>query len=142
MPQHQLPKDKTHPSREGTDIQKEAYSGRVKKSKSKDRLTIIPAPSVSLISGATESSQGGAILVLASSQLEVSELALADSKQQLADNGTDLQDGEYGNHHSQSEENEDEKDEDEDNKDVDNKDNEDELEQHQMNGNLSSGWGA
>jgi len=142
MPQHQWPKDKTPPPRRGPEIQKEVCSGRVKKSKSKDRLSIIPAPSASLISGATESGGGGAVLVPTSSRLEVSELALADSGRQLADDSTDSQDGEHVNDHSQSEEDVDTEGEDEDDKDVDNEDNEYKLEQHEENENLSSGWGA
>ena len=67
MPQHQQLKAKTPPPREGTEIQKEVRSFCVKKSKSKDMLSIIPAPSVSLISGVTESGGGGAVFVLASS---------------------------------------------------------------------------
>ena len=67
MSQHQWPKDKTRPPRQGPEIQKEVPCGRVMKSKSKDRLTIIQAPSASLICGATESGGGGAVLVPASS---------------------------------------------------------------------------
>jgi len=141
MPQHQQPKDKTHPPRQGTEIQKEIRSEPVKKSKYKDRLTIIPAPSASLISGATESDGGSTVLVPASSRLKVSEPALAESGRQLADDSTDSQDGEYVNDHSQSEEVEDEEGEDEDDEDVDDMDDEDEMEQHEENGNLLSGWG-
>jgi len=71
MLQHLLPKDKKRPLSLGTEIQKEVRSGGIKKSKSKDRFTLIQAPSASLISGVTESSGGGAVLVPASSQLEV-----------------------------------------------------------------------
>jgi len=142
MPQHKWSKDKTRPPRRGTEIQKEVHSRHVTKSKSKDRLTMIPAPSASLISGGTESGGGGAILVPASSQLQVSELALADSTRQLADDSIDSQDGEYVNDHSQSEQNNNEEGEDENDEDLDDEDDEDKLEQHEENGNLSSGWRA
>jgi len=79
MPQNLWRKDKTHPPREGTEIQKEVCSGRVEKSKSKDMLSIILVPFASLISGVTESGGEGAGLVLALSRLEVSELALVDN---------------------------------------------------------------
>jgi len=142
MPQQPWPKDKTHPPRRGTEIQKEVLTGHVKKSKCKDRLTIIPAPSASRICGATESGGVGPVLVLASLRLEGSELATAHSGRQLADVSTNSQDGEYVNDHSQSEKNEDKEGEDEGNKDVDNEDKENKLEQHEENGNLSSGSGA
>jgi len=137
MPQHQRPKDTTHPPRHGTQIQKEVHSGRIKKSKSKEMLTIIPAPSASLISGVTECDGGGTVLVPASSQLEVLEPALADSRPQLVDDCTDSQDGQYVNDHSQSENDEDEKGQDKDDKDVDDENDENKLEQHVENGNLS-----
>jgi len=142
MPQHLRPKDKTHPPRQGREIQKEVHRRRVKKSKSTDRLTIIPAPSASLISGATDCGGEGAVLVLASSRLEESELAFADSWLKLVDASTDSEDSEYVNDHCESQEDEDEEGEDEDDKDVDDNDDEDKLEQHEENGNLSSGWGA
>ena len=117
-------------------------SGHVKKSKSKERLTIIPAPSASGISGATESGGGGAVLVPGSSQRKVSELALTYSWWHVADDSTDSQDGEYVNDHSQSEEDKDKEGEDEENEDMDDEDDKDKLKQHEENANLLSGWVA
>jgi len=142
IPQHQRPKDKTCRPRRCTEIKKDVHSRCVKKSKSKERLTIILAFSASLISRATESDRGGAILVPDSSRLEVSEPAPADSWRQLADDCTDLQDGESENNHNQGEKNEEQEGEDEDNEDVDNEDDEDKFEQHEDNGNVSLDWGV
>ena len=78
------------------------------------------------------------------SRLEVTELALADSGRQPADDSTDSQRCEYLNDHSQSGEVEHvhEEGEHEDDEDVDDKHDEDEVEQDEENGNLSLGWGA
>jgi len=103
MPQHQWPNHKTRLPRRGREIQKEVCSGCVKKSKYKERLTIIQSPSTSLISGATESGGEDAILVQALSQLKLSDLALLDSRRQLAHDSTDSEESEYVNDHSQCE---------------------------------------
>ena len=134
MAQHQRAKNKTRRARQDTEIQKKVHSGQVEKSKSTDKLTITLVPSISLISGATESGGGGVVLEPSSSQLEVLELALADSERQPVDDSDDSQDGEYVNDESQVEKTEEEEEEEEEEDD-------DELEQHE-NGNLSSGWGA
>ena len=63
MPQHQQPKDKTCPPRPGTEMQNAVSSGRIKKSKSQEGSTIIPAPSASPISGVTEWDGASAVLV-------------------------------------------------------------------------------
>jgi len=76
------------------------------------------------------------------SRLKVLELALAHSGWQLADESTDSQDCEYVDVQSQSVDDKDEEGEDEDDEDVDDEDDEDEMEQHEVNGNLSSGWGV
>jgi len=123
--------DRTRPSRQSRQIQREVRSGRVRKSKSRDRLTIIPTPLASRPSGSTESR--GTSLVLASSRLEVPDPILVDSGPPSADDSIDSQDGEYEDYNGQSEETEvDEVEEEE----------EEELEQGEENENLSSGWGA
>ena len=131
--QGRLMADRTRASRQGRQIQKEVRSGRVRKSRSRDWLTIIPTPLASCLSGSTESRGTG--LVLASSRLEVPEPILVDSGQPSADDSIDSQDGEYEDYNGQSEETEvDEVEEEEEE--------EEELEQGEENENLSSGWGA
>ena len=127
--------DRTRPSRQGRQIQREVRSGRVRKSRSRDRLTIIPTPLASRPSGSTESRGTG--LVLASSRLEVPEPILVDSGRPSADDSIDSQDGEYEEYNGQSAETEvDEVEEEEEEEE------EEELEQGEENENLSSGWGA
>jgi len=77
--QRRLIADRTRLSRQGRQIHKEVSSGRVQKSRSRDRLTIIPTPLASRPSGSTESR--GTSLVLASSRLEVPEPILIESGQ-------------------------------------------------------------
>jgi len=75
--------------------------------------------------------------VLTSSQLQVPEPILVDSRRPSADNSIDSQDGEYEDYNGQSEETEvDEVEEGEEEEE------EEELEQGEENENLSSGWGA
>jgi len=129
--------DRTHPSRQGRQIQREVRSGRVQKSRSRDRFTIIPTPLASRPSGSTESR--GTSLVLASSRLEVQEPILVDSGRRSADDSIDSQDGEYEDYNGQSEEtkvDEVEEEEEEEEEEAE------ELEQGEENENLSSGWGA
>jgi len=134
--------DRTRPSRQGRQIQREVRSGRVRKSRSSDRLTIIPTPLASRPSGSTESRGTG--LVLASSRLEVPEPILVDSRRPSADDSIHSQDGEYEDYNGQSEEAEvDEvEEEEEEEEEEDEEEEEEELEQGEENENLSSGWGA
>jgi len=126
--------DRTRPSRQGRQMQREVRSGRVQKSRSRDRLTIIPTPLASRPSGSTESRGTG--LVLASSRLEAPEPILVDSGRPSADNCIDSQDGEYEDYNGQSEETQvDEVEEEEEEE-------EEEIEQGEENENLSLGWGA
>ena len=96
--------DRTRWSRQGRQIQREVRSGRVRKPRSRDRLTIIPTPLASRPSGSTESRGTG--LVLASSRPEVPEPILVDSGWPSADHSIDSQDGEYEDYNGQSEETE------------------------------------
>jgi len=96
--------DRTCPSRQGRQIQREVRSGRVQKSRSSDRLRIIPTPRTSRLSGSTE--RRGTGLLLASSRLEVQEPILADSGRPSVDDSIDSQDGEYEDYNGQSEETE------------------------------------
>ena len=134
--QQRRPKaDKTRSSRQGKQIQKEVRSGRVRKSRSRDSLTIIPTPHVSRASGSTEG--GGTDLVQASSRLEVPEPVLVDSGRRSADDITDdSQDGDYEDYDGQSEDTE--VDEVEEEYEYE----EEELEHGEENENASSGWGA
>jgi len=126
--------DRTRPSRQGRQIQREVRSGRVRKSRSRDRLTVIPTPHASRASGSTEGRGTG--LVQALSRLEVPEPVLVDSGRQSADDSIDSQDGEYEDYDGQSEDTEvDEVEEEE-------ADEDEELEHEEENENLSSGWGA
>ena len=137
--QRRLMADRTRSLRQGRTIQTEVRSGGVRKSRSRDRLSIIPTPLASRPSGSTESRGTG--LVLASSRLEVPEPTLIDSGRPLADDSIDSKDREYEDYNGQSkeidmdevgeEEEEEEKEEEEE-----------DLEDGEENENLSSGCGA
>ena len=127
--QRRLMADRTCPSRQGRQIQREVRSGRVRKSRSRDRLTIIPTP-LARASGPTESRVTGRVPALL--RPEVQEPILVDSGRQSADDSIDSQDGEYEDNDDQSEEE----------TEVDEVEEEEELEQREENENLSSGWGA
>ena len=139
--QRRLMADRTRPSRQGRQIPREVRSGRVWKSRSRDRLTIIPTPLAFRPSRSTASSGTG--LVLASSRLEVPEPILVDSWRPSADDSIDSQDGEYEDYNGQSEETEvDEVEQEEEEEEEKEEKEEEELEQGEENENLSSGWGA
>ena len=123
--------DRTRPSRHARQTQREVRGGRVRKSRSRDGLTIIPTPLASRASGRTESR--GTVPVPASSRLEVLEPVTVDSGRRSADDSIDSQDGEYEDRDGQSEESQEDEGEEEE---------EDELEGREENENLSSGWGA
>jgi len=108
--------DRTRLSTQGRHIQREVRSGRVRKSRSGDRLTIIPTPLASRPSGTTESRGTG--IVLASSRLEVPEPIILDSGRPSADNSIDSQGGQYEDYNDQSEETEVDEVEEEDEVDV------------------------
>jgi len=102
--QQRLMAHRTRPSRQGRQIQREVRSGRVRKSRSGNRLTIIPTALASRPSGSTESRGTG--LVLASSRLEVPEPIIVDSGRPSADDSIDSQGGQYEDYNGQSEETE------------------------------------
>jgi len=143
--------DRTRPSRQGRQIQREVRSGHVRKYRSRDRLTIIPTSLASRQSGFTESRGTG--LVLGLLRLDIPEPILVDTGRLSAHDRIDSQDGEYEDYNGQSEktevdeveeEEEEEKKEEEEEKEKEKKEEEEEeeLEQGEENENLSSGWRA
>jgi len=131
--QRRLMADTTRLSSQGRQIEREVRSGHVRKSRARDRLTIIPTPLASHPLGSPESR--GTALVLASSRLDVPEPILEDSGRPSADDSIDSQEGEYEDYNDQSEETEVDEEEEEEEE-------EEELEQGGGKEHLSSGWGA
>ena len=101
--QRRLMADRTRPSRQERQRRREARRGRVQRSQSRDRLTIISPTLESVAAGSMVSRRGNG---LASSRLEIQEPVPDNSEQDLASAGDsiDSHDGEYEGNNSQSEE--------------------------------------
>jgi len=124
--------DRTCSSRQERQRRTEVLRARFWKSGSRDRLTIIPSPSVeSVTTGSAVSRRRDGVLGLASSRLEVPELVLNHRQQVLesANESLDSNDGEYEGNDGQSEESEESEEE-------------NELSQHGDDTDHQSDWGA
>jgi len=101
--------DRTRSSRQERQRRREVLHEHFRRSGSRDRLTIIPSPSVeSVIAGSAVGRRRDRVLELASSRLEVPEPVLNHRQQvlQSANESLDSNDGEYEGNDGQSEESE------------------------------------
>jgi len=124
--------DRTGSSRQERQRPRDVLRGRFRRSGSRDRLTIIPSPSVeSVTAGSTVGRRRDGVLELASSRREVPEPVLNHRQQVLesANESLDSNDGEYQGNDGQSEESEE-------------SEQENKLIQHEDDTDHQSAWGA
>jgi len=124
--------DRTRSSRQERQRRGEVLRGRFQRSRARDRLTIIPSPSVeSVTAGSAVGRRRDGVLELASSRVEVPEPVLNHRQQVLesANEILDSNDGEYEGNDGQSEESEE-------------CEQENELSQHGDDTDHQSAWGA
>jgi len=124
--------DRTPSSRQERQRRREVLRGRLRRSGSRDRLTIIPSPSVEAVTaGSAVGRRRDGVLELASSRLQVPEPVLNHRQQVLesANESLDSNDGEYEGNDGQSEESE-------------KSQQENELSRHGDDTDHQSAWGA
>jgi len=100
--------DRTGSSRQERQRQREVLRGRFRRSGSRDRLTIIPSPSIESVMAGSAVGRRDGVLELASSGLEIPEPVLNHWQQVLesANESLDSNDGGYEGNDGQSEESE------------------------------------
>ncbi|RPB00159.1 hypothetical protein L873DRAFT_1843128 [Choiromyces venosus 120613-1] len=123
--------DTTHPSRQERQKRREAHRGRVQRSQSRDRLTMMPPTLESVMAGSTVRRRGNVVTGRAPSQLQIPEPVLDNLEQGLesAADSMDSHDGEYEGSDGQSQESQESQ-------------KENELERHANDEDLLADWGA